>query len=106
MEEGILTSEELGAKLKEFRKTRGLTQEQLAEKTGVSFQQIQLYESGRTRMNTDKLQLVALAISVPVAALFGEVESPLSPDEKKLLNAFRALSCPEVRQFVLRCLTK
>ena len=102
----ILTSKELGAKLKGFRKGKGLTQEQLAERTGVSFQQIQLYESGRTRMNTDKLQALALAMSIPVAAFFGEVESPLSPEEKKLLNGFRAISTPEVRQFILRCLAK
>lgn len=102
----ILTSEQLGAKLREFRKARGLTQEQLAERTGVSFQQIQLYESGRTRMNTDKLQALALAVSIPVAAFFGEVETPLSPDEKKLLNAFRSISTHEVRQFILRCLVK
>lgn len=102
----ILTSKELGAKLREFRKGKGLTQEQLAEKTGVSFQQIQLYESGNTRMNTDKLQAVALAMSIPVSAFFGEVESPLSADERKLLNGFRALSSPEVRAFVLHSLTK
>jgi len=103
--EEILTSKELGAKLREFRKGKGLTQEQLAERTGVSFQQIQLYESGRTRMNTDKLQALALAMSIPVAAFFGEV-APLSSDEKRLLNAFRSISTPEVRQFILRCLAK
>ena len=102
----ILTSKELGAKLREFRKSKGFTQEQLAEKTGVSTQQIQLYESGSTRLNTDKLQAVALAISIPVAAFFGDVEAPLSADERRLLNAFRALSSPEVRAFVLHCLTK
>ena len=57
-------------------------------------------------MNTDKLQLVALALSIPVAALFGEVEAPLSPDEKKLLLAFRSLVNPELRQFILRGLKR
>jgi transcriptional regulator with XRE-family HTH domain len=104
--EEILTSKELGAKLREFRKAKGLTQEQLAERTGVSFQQIQQYESGRTRMNTDKLQAVALAMSIPVAAFFSEVVAPLSPDEEQLLNAFRSIPTPEVRQFILHCLAK
>jgi transcriptional regulator with XRE-family HTH domain len=102
----ILTSEELGAKLRGFRKSKGFTQEQLAERTGVSFQQIQLYESGKTRMNTDKLQALALAMSIPVAAFFGEIGAPLSADEKKLLTAFRSLSNPEVRAFVVNCLVK
>lgn len=102
----ILTSKQLGAKLREFRRAKGLTQEQLAEKTGVTFQQIQLYEAGRTRMNSDKLQAIALAMSIPVAAFFGEVEGALSTEEKKLLQGFRSLTSHEVRAFVLESLTK
>lgn len=101
----ILTSKQIGEKLREFRKRRGLTQEQLAEKTGVTFQQIQQYENGTTRLNTDKLQTIANALSVHVAAFFGEVEGPLSEEEMKLINGFRALAYPEVRAFVLRCLS-
>jgi transcriptional regulator with XRE-family HTH domain len=103
----ILSSKEIGEKLKEFRKLKSLTQEQLAEKTGVTFQQIQQYENGKTRMNTDKLQAVALALSLPVAAFFGEgdLEKTLPEEEQKLVNGYRALSNPEVRAFVLRCLT-
>jgi transcriptional regulator with XRE-family HTH domain len=103
--ENILTSKEIGANLRDLRKRRGLTQEQLAEKTGVTFQQIQQYENGKTRMNTDRLQAIAHAVSAPVAAFFGEVTAPLSDDEHKLINGFRALSSPEVRKFVLQSLT-
>jgi transcriptional regulator with XRE-family HTH domain len=101
----ILTSKELGEKLKEFRKRRGLTQEQLAERTDVTFQQIQQYENGKTRMNTDKLQAIAFAMSVPVAAFFGEVQGPLTAEEQKLINGYRALSSPEVRAFVMHSLS-
>lgn len=102
----IQTSKELGEKMREFRKRRGLTQEQLAERTGVTFQQIQQYENGRTRLNTDKLQIIANALEIPVAAFFGEVEGPLSEEEQNLVNGFRALQNPEVRSFVLRSLTQ
>jgi transcriptional regulator with XRE-family HTH domain len=97
----ILTSKEVGEKLRGFRKRRGLTQEQLAEKIDVTFQQIQQYESGTSRLNTDKLQSIALALSVPVAAFFAEkeVEFTLSEEEVRLVKGFRA-SCPEVRTFV------
>lgn len=100
----VLTSKEIGEKLREFRKRRGLTQEALAEKTGVTFQQIQQYENGRTRLNTDKLQAIAKALEVPVAAFFGEVEGPLSEEEKNLVNGFRSLSSPEIRTFILHSL--
>ncbi len=103
--EDILTSKELGEKLREFRNRRGMTQEGLAEKTGVTFQQIQLYENGRNRLNTDKLQAMAIALEVPVAAFFGEVEGPLSEEEKILVNCFRALPNSEVRAFVLHSLS-
>lgn len=101
----MLTSKEIGAKIREFRKRKGLTQEQLAEKTGVTFQQIQQYENGKTRLNTDKLQVIANAISVPAAAFFGDVGSSLSTEEQKLIDGFRALSSPEVREFIINCLT-
>jgi hypothetical protein len=57
-------------------------------------------------MNTDRLQAIAAAISVPVAAFFGEGEGSLSPEEQALLTGYRALANPEVRKFVLHCLTK
>lgn len=102
----IMTSKEIGEKLREFRKRRGLTQEQLAEKLDVTFQQIQQYEAGTSRLNTDKLQAVAIALSVPVAAFFeeSEIESTLSEEEQKLINGFRSLPTTEIRGFVCSCL--
>jgi transcriptional regulator with XRE-family HTH domain len=81
-----------------------MTLEQLSEAVGVTVQAIQQYENGKARMNTDKLQAVALAMSVPVAAFFGEVEGPLTPEEQKLINRFRAMTSPEIRAFVLHSL--
>lgn len=105
--ECISTSEEIGTRLREFRKRKCLTQEQLAEKMGVTPQQIHQYENGTSRLNTDKLQEASLALSVPVAAFFkgGDVESALSEDEQVLVNGFRAISSHEVRAFILHSLT-
>lgn len=102
----IMTSKEIGEKLREFRKGRGFTQEQLAEKIDVTFQQIQQYETGASRLNTDKLQAMAIALSVPVAAFFEEsvIESTLSEEEQKLINGFRRLPTSEIRTFVCNCL--
>ena len=106
---GILTSKEIGERLREFRKRRGLTQEQLAVMVDVTFQQVQKYESGFTRLNTDKLQAVAQALSVPVSAFFEDDkgnERLLSPQELKLVEGFRALSSHDKREFVLDSLFK
>lgn len=104
----ILSSKEIGEKLREFRKRRGLTQEQLAERIDVTFQQIQQYESGANRLNTDKLQMVAKALSIPVSSLFtdGDDERALSNEEQQLITGFRALNNQDVKDFVLRSLNK
>jgi len=102
--EKILTSKEIGENLRELRRRRGVTQEQLAGRINVSSQQIQQYESGSSRLNTDKLQAIAIALSVPIAAFF-DGEYILSEEEQKLIIGFRALSCPEVRAFVCNSLT-
>jgi len=106
---GILTSQEIGRRLREFRKRRGLTQEQLAVMIDVTFQQIQKYESGFTRLNTDKLQVVAQALSVPVSAFFDDDKTDvrlLSPEEIRLVEGFRTLSSTDKREFVLSSLSK
>ena len=46
----ILSSKEIGEKVRLLRKHAGMTQEKLAELVGVSFQQIQKYENGDTSL--------------------------------------------------------
>lgn len=100
----ILTNMEIGGRVREIRKRCGFTQEQLAEKVGVTFQQIQQYENGSSRLNADKLQLIALALRVPIGSIFGDYdERALDEDEIKLLNKFRSQS-GEVRAFILNCM--
>ena len=44
----------IGQKIKEFREEKGLTQREIAEKLGISFQQFQKYETGKNRISMDK----------------------------------------------------
>lgn len=62
MEKKIITSTEIGASIRNHRIALGLTQEQLAEKLGVSYQQVQRYENGATTLNVENLQLIAHAL--------------------------------------------
>jgi transcriptional regulator with XRE-family HTH domain len=105
----IFSSKEIGERLREIRKRRGLTQEQLAEIVEVTFQQIQKYENGSNRLNTDKLQTVAQALAVPVSAFFDDDshdERLLSEQEMNLIRAYRALPSSEVREYVMQSLIK
>ena len=47
-----------------------MTQQQLAEKVGIKFQQIQKYETGMNRISASRLWDIAEALAVPVAYFF------------------------------------
>jgi transcriptional regulator with XRE-family HTH domain len=104
----LLSSKDIGEKVRLLRKHAGLTQEKLAELVGVSFQQIQKYENGSTMLNTEKLQLIASALKVPASSFFEDdtfEKSPLSDREKKLVKAFRSLEDEDIREGLIKLLT-
>ncbi len=51
-----------------------MTQQQLAEKVGIKFQQIQKYETGANRVSASRLWDIADALEVPVAFFFEGME--------------------------------
>lgn len=99
-----LTRKDLGYKLRMLRQGAGLTQEMLAEKVGVSTQQIQKYESGRDNISTDKLQQFAEVFSVPVQEFFSETSEvlPLDVSERVLLDSFRSVENADIRESILK----
>ena len=105
----ILSSKEIGEKIRLLRKHAGMTQERLAELVGVSFQQIQKYENGSTMLNTDKLQRVANALKVPASAFFEDdtyEKPPLSDREKKMVKAFRNLEDEDMQGGLIKLLLR
>ena len=59
-----MEKEEIGKKIKILRKTRGLTQEQLAEKVNVKRATISNYEIGRRSPHIKELEEIAEALNV------------------------------------------
>lgn len=51
-----------------------MTQQQLAEKVGIKFQQIQKYETGMNRVSASRLWDISDALSVPVSFFFEGLE--------------------------------
>lgn len=47
-----------------------MTQQQLADKVGIKFQQIQKYETGMNRVSASRLWDIAEALDVPVSFFF------------------------------------
>jgi transcriptional regulator with XRE-family HTH domain len=103
----ILSSKEIGGNLFRLRIKARLTREQLAEKIGVTPQQIHKYETGANRMNTDKLQLIAQALDAPVQSLFTDSNEtlPIAVSEKLLLDSYRAIPNKEIQESILKITT-
>lgn len=59
---------ELSQKLKELRKTQGLTQLELAERLFVSRQAISGWEAGTSRPSTENLQSLSRLFNIPLPA--------------------------------------
>jgi transcriptional regulator with XRE-family HTH domain len=51
-----------------------MTQQQLAERVGIKFQQIQKYETGANRISASRLWDIAEALDVPVSFFFEGLE--------------------------------
>ncbi|MEA2930160.1 MAG: hypothetical protein QOG38_2588 [Hyphomicrobiales bacterium] len=62
---------EIGRKIRTLRLERGLSQSGLADGIGLSFQQLQKYESGANRVSAGRLQRIAGLLGVPVTVFYG-----------------------------------
>lgn len=62
---------QLGARIAQLRKERGLTQTQLAELLGLTQQMVASYEVGRRRVPVSLLLAVADALTISIEELIG-----------------------------------
>jgi transcriptional regulator with XRE-family HTH domain len=65
----------VGKRIRHRRWMNGTTQQQLAEKVGIKFQQIQKYETGMNRVSASRLWDIAAALGVPISFFFEGLES-------------------------------
>ncbi len=85
----ILGKRELGVAIRQRRKELAISQEGLAVRLNVSYQQVQRYENGRTGITVENLQLIAQALAVPIDYFFtgrdiGNVEAELLVNYRKI----------------------
>ena len=60
----------VGRNVRSWRIARGMSQTQLGNRLGVSFQQLQKYETAGNRIPTGRLVKAAATLGVPISALF------------------------------------
>jgi transcriptional regulator with XRE-family HTH domain len=62
---------EVGRRVRSRRLECRLSQTELADRIGVTFQQVQKYEKGVNRIGAGRLQRIAEALEVPISFFFG-----------------------------------
>ena len=72
----------VGQQMRQARRELGLTQDSLASLLGVTFQQIQKFEAGHSRLSAGRLRDVAIALRKPISFFYEpfDIDSPVSPE--------------------------
>jgi transcriptional regulator with XRE-family HTH domain len=105
----------LGQQIRFMRQQRGLSQQALAERLGLTFQQVQKYEKGTNRVSFSRLVAIARALDCGVGDLVqaiekGFAELSVAPTimahiradgAADLLKAYSAIRAPQRRKALL-----
>lgn len=111
----------VGQRIRARRRELGLSQTALGVAVGVSFKQIQKYESGANRIGAGRLYEIALALEVEIEALFqgAPTDSPIARrgsvreevtsggidrESERLIEAYYAIEDRQMRQHFLSLL--
>ena len=113
------TDKHVGARLKMRRHMLDMSQTQLADAIGLTFQQVQKYEMGVNRISASRLQHLAAVLGVPIAFFFegapavpGQTSQNATPDYVSefissvdglaLIEAFGRIKDAELRRRLVR----
>jgi len=96
----------VGRKLKSARRLAGLTQAQLGEKIGVTYQQVQKYETGHNRLSAERISQLMMILRVPLIYFFDDEVLPSDPGPSaatlRLVAGIDALPTDKIRQDIKR----
>ncbi|MGA2477829.1 MAG: helix-turn-helix transcriptional regulator [Spirochaetia bacterium] len=104
----------IGKRIRFYRLQRGLTQMELADLVGVSYQQIQKYENEKSQITLRRLIVLAKVLDTsPTAILSAPTGSRLSEkpgrqqsarprEERTLLELYSKINSPQLKRTVLR----
>jgi transcriptional regulator with XRE-family HTH domain len=113
---------EVGRRIRARRLECWLTQQELAQGLGVSFQQVQKYEKGANRISAGRLLAICNLLQVPITFFYDSAASPRSgetpakpsrlfdlldnPDTLQLAIAFDRLADRNVRRAMVQLMEK
>ena len=109
----------VGSRIRQRRRTLGLSQEKLGETLGITFQQVQKYEKGVNRIGASRLAYIAACLNVPISYFFPGFEAdPLllnrsaesiddtaqlgvTPEAMELVQFFAEITDPGLRKKIV-----
>lgn len=91
------TDKIVGQNIRNARNAKGWPQTRLAEGLGMSFQQLQKYETAHNRVSASKLADIAKLLDVSIVSLFAGTDSapsaePTSLIERRVVKAMRKMT--------------
>jgi transcriptional regulator with XRE-family HTH domain len=100
----------LGRKLRLARMGAGLSQQALADRLGITFQQVQKYEKGANRIAASRLVSIAGALNQPISYFLTESKASARgsrngaatrPDQASAAGILASIENPRVRRRVV-----
>ena len=96
---------EVGRRIRELRQEKGLLQEELARKAGLSASALSNFEQGRRRISLEWLRKISKVLGVTVSDLIPDsrVRKPLAEndEEEGLLGSWRRIGNSDVQDQLL-----
>ena len=111
----------VGKRIRTQRLMRKMSQSELGKQLGITFQQIQKYESGVNRVGAGRLQTIAKIFDLPVSVFFGEDSATQDASDAtnetvlnflntaravKLVKDFSRIKDPAIQQAVVALVEK
>jgi transcriptional regulator with XRE-family HTH domain len=104
---------QVGQRVRALRLERGMSQTNLANQLGLTFQQVQKYEKGTNRIGAGRLHKISEILGVPVSTLFASSDGPEEPSKKllefidtaasmRIMRAFSKVRDPKIQQALTR----
>lgn len=102
----------IGKRLRACRLMHGLTQHEIAEKAGITFQQIQKYERGLNRISGSRIYQLCMALDIDPNYLFEDFsqtsksqlldQDELTDDKQiiSLVKSYNKIKSPELKATV------
>lgn len=98
----------LGETIRKYRLAARMSQMALAEKLGISYQQLQKYEKGINNISVYRLHQISKSLNIPISYFLESTEIEkiaedtsaygLSKEEKALLDLFRRIENKDIRR--------